>query len=112
MPLSGGGASGDAFVHQCPFRGSVEPRRARSVADGCAVLSGPVDAVVVDYSSSKLDVWERVHFDVLYKGDDWRGTAKGNRLESEMASVGAEVRYFPYTAHTSSTALRQILASR
>lgn len=71
-----------------------------------------VDAVVVDYSSSKLDVWERVHFDVLYKGDDWRGTAKGNRLESEMASVGAEVRYFPYTAHTSSTALRQILASR
>ncbi len=71
-----------------------------------------VDAVVVDFSSSKLDVWERVHFDVLFKGDDWRGTAKGDRLESEMATVGASVRYFPYTAHTSSTALRQILASR
>lgn len=71
-----------------------------------------VDAVVVDFSSSKLDVWQRVHFDVLFKGDDWRGTPKGDQLESEMASVGAGVHYFPYTAHTSSTALRQILATR
>ncbi|WP_415104479.1 adenylyltransferase/cytidyltransferase family protein [Micropruina sp.] len=71
-----------------------------------------VDAVVVDFSSSKLDVWERIQFDVLFKGDDWRGTAKGDRLESEMAAVGASVHYFPYTAHTSSTALRQILATR
>lgn len=71
-----------------------------------------VDAAVVDFSTSKLDVWRRVHFDVLFKGDDWRGTAKGDRLEAEMASVGASVRYFPYTAHTSSTALRQILAGR
>ncbi|MFT3970701.1 MAG: adenylyltransferase/cytidyltransferase family protein [Micropruina sp.] len=71
-----------------------------------------VDAVVVNFSSSKLDVWERVHFDVLFKGDDWRGTPKGDQLESEMSSVGAAVHYFPYTAHTSSTALRQILATR
>nr|WP_297108968.1 adenylyltransferase/cytidyltransferase family protein [Tessaracoccus sp.] len=71
-----------------------------------------VDAVVVDFSTSKLDVWDRVHFDVLFKGDDWKGTTKGDRLEKEMASVGASVQYFPYTAHTSSTALRQILAQR
>lgn len=71
-----------------------------------------VDAVVVDFSTSKLDVWDRVHFDVLFKGNDWQGTAKGDRLESEMASVGAAVHYFPYTSHTSSTSLRQILAAR
>ena len=40
------------------------------------------------------------------------GTPKGDRLESEMASVGAAVHYFPYTAHTSTTALRQVLATR
>ncbi|MFT4295314.1 MAG: adenylyltransferase/cytidyltransferase family protein [Micropruina sp.] len=71
-----------------------------------------VDAVVVDFSTSKLEVWDRVHFDVLFKGDDWRGTSKGDLLESEMSEVGASVHYFPYTAHTSSTALRQILAAR
>jgi glycerol-3-phosphate cytidylyltransferase len=71
-----------------------------------------VDDVVVDYSSNKLDVWRRIGFDVLFKGDDWRGTAKGDKLEADMATVGVAVRYFPYTAHTSSTQLRAMLADR
>ncbi len=71
-----------------------------------------VDEVVTDFSSRKLEVWERVRFDVLFKGDDWRGTAKGDRLEAEMATVGVRVCYFPYTAHTSSTLLRTLLADR
>jgi glycerol-3-phosphate cytidylyltransferase len=71
-----------------------------------------VDDVIVDYSSNKLDVWRRVGFDVLFKGDDWRGTAKGDKLEADMRTVGVSVRYFPYTAHTSSTQLRAMLAER
>ena len=73
---------------------------------------GLVDEVVADASSNKLLAWERVGFDVLFKGDDWRGTAKGDRLEAEMAQVGVELRYFPYTPHTSSTALRSVLDAR
>lgn len=73
---------------------------------------GLVDEVVADSSSNKLLAWERVGFDVLFKGDDWRGTAKGDRLEAEMAQVGVELRYFPYTPHTSSTALRSVLDAR
>src|SRR3712207_8169479 len=59
----------------------------------------------------KLDTWRDVRFDVIFKGDDWRGTAKGAKLERDFAAVGAEVRYFPYTMHTSSTALRRALAA-
>ncbi|WP_232547219.1 adenylyltransferase/cytidyltransferase family protein [Propioniciclava soli] len=68
-----------------------------------------VDDVVVDFSSDKREVWERVRFDVLFKGDDWKGTPKGERLEAAMESVGVTVFYFPYTAHTSSTVLRRVL---
>jgi glycerol-3-phosphate cytidylyltransferase len=71
-----------------------------------------VDEVVTDFSSNKLEVWARLRFDVLFKGDDWRGTAKGDKLEADMASVGVEVCYFPYTAHTSSSLLRALLAER
>ena len=71
-----------------------------------------VDRVVVDYSSNKIDAWRSHGFDVLFKGDDWRGTAKGDRLEEQMASVGVEVHYFPYTAQTSSTKLRALIAAR
>lgn len=71
-----------------------------------------VDEVVTDFASDKLDAWRRYQFDVIFKGDDWRGTAKGDKLERDMASVGVEVQYFPYTAHTSSSVLRSILAGR
>jgi glycerol-3-phosphate cytidylyltransferase len=72
---------------------------------------GIVDEVVVDFSINKLEVWKRVGFDVLFKGDDWRDTPKGRRLEAEMASVGVRVHYFPYTANTSSTELRRALSA-
>ena len=74
-----------------------------------------VDGVHVETVPDKLDVWKQVGFTHFFKGDDWRGTAKGERLEREFAEVGVTVVYFPYTAHTSSTRLRgalDALASR
>jgi len=68
-----------------------------------------VDEVVVETRPSKLEVWQEHPFDVIFKGDDWRGTPKGDRLERDFASVGVAVSYFPYTIHTTSTLLRAAL---
>jgi glycerol-3-phosphate cytidylyltransferase len=68
-----------------------------------------VDDVHAEVVPDKLDTWRAVGFDVIFKGDDWRGTEKGRRLERDFASVGVEVCYFPYTVHTSSTKLRRAL---
>ncbi|MGY1708526.1 adenylyltransferase/cytidyltransferase family protein [Geodermatophilus sp. SYSU D00758] len=70
-----------------------------------------VDAVHAETVPDKLVTWREVGFDVIFKGDDWRGTPKGDRLERDFATVGVQVRYFPYTVHTSSTALRRALAA-
>jgi glycerol-3-phosphate cytidylyltransferase len=70
-----------------------------------------VDQVHAEVVPDKLDTWREVRFDVIFKGDDWRGTPKGQRLERDFGAVGVEVRYFPYTVHTSSTALRRALAA-
>jgi glycerol-3-phosphate cytidylyltransferase len=69
-----------------------------------------VDRAVAEVVPAKVDTWQDVRFDVIFKGDDWRGTPKGDLLEAQMATVGVEVVYFPYTRHTSSTLLRQALA--
>ncbi|MBC7518783.1 MAG: adenylyltransferase/cytidyltransferase family protein [Microbacteriaceae bacterium] len=68
-----------------------------------------VDRAVAETMPDKLDTWRELQFDVFFKGDDWRGTERGLRLEREFEAVGVEVVYFPYTVHTSSTALRQAL---
>jgi glycerol-3-phosphate cytidylyltransferase len=70
-----------------------------------------VDRAVAEVVPEKLDTWSAVGFDVIFKGDDWRGTAKGDKLERDFATVGVRVVYLPYTAHTSSTMLRHVLSS-
>ena len=69
-----------------------------------------VDEAVAEVLPDKMATWERLRFDIFFKGDDWRGTLKGRELEARFAEVGVEVMYFPYTAHTSSTQLRLALS--
>jgi glycerol-3-phosphate cytidylyltransferase len=68
-----------------------------------------VDDAVEDNSRNKIEMWHQLRFDVIIKGDDWRGTEKGRRLEEEFADLDVEVFYLPYTVQTSSTMLRQAL---
>ncbi len=71
---------------------------------------GLVDATYTETTLDKRDAWRDVGFHRLFKGDDWKGTHKGEVLEQQMAEVGVEVVYFPYTVQTSSTTLRRALA--
>ncbi len=68
-----------------------------------------VDRVHAVTTCDRSELWNALRFNVLFKGDDWRGTEKGRSLEHDFAAVGVEVVYFPYTQTTSSTALRQTL---
>jgi len=70
-----------------------------------------VDDAVAEVVPDKLETWRQVGFTVFFKGDDWRGTARGLALERDFAAVGVEVVYFPYTIDTSSTALRAAIAA-
>ena len=72
---------------------------------------GIVDATYAEQTPDKLDAWREVGFHRLFKGDDWLATRKGAALERLVATVGAEVVYFPYTMHTSSTLLRRAIAA-
>ena len=69
-----------------------------------------VDQAYAEVVPDKLETWKILGFNVLFKGDDWRGTAKGEKLERDFAKVGVEIVYFPYTMHTSSSLLRRVLA--
>lgn len=68
-----------------------------------------VDEVVVQDDLDKFNAWKRYHYDILFVGDDWKGTDKWNKYERQLAEVGAKVMYFPYTKTTSSTLLTDVL---
>ena len=68
-----------------------------------------VDEVVTQENMDKLGAWKKYGFNVMFVGDDWKGTEKWNKIEAELKTVGAEVVYFPYTKGTSSTLINQTL---
>ena len=69
-----------------------------------------VDEVVPQTSYDKMEAWNNLKFDKMFVGDDWKGSDQWNTIEDEFAQVGVEIIYFPYTTHTSSTILRDILS--
>lgn len=68
-----------------------------------------VDAAFPAMTNDKVEIWKDLRFNVLFKGDDWQGTEKGDRLERDFAALGVDVVYLPYTLSTSSSALRRTL---
>lgn len=68
-----------------------------------------VDKVVPQTSMDKFAAWERLHFDRLFHGNDWKGTDMYNEVEEKLNAVGVEVVYFQHTKGTSSTLLRDKL---
>jgi glycerol-3-phosphate cytidylyltransferase len=56
-----------------------------------------VDLAPPATTNDKVEIWRRLRFDILFKGDDRRGTEKASRLERDLAAVGVEIVYVPYT---------------
>lgn len=68
-----------------------------------------VDEVVPQTSMDKFAAWEKLKFDVIFHGDDWKGSKMYDEIERKFKNVGVDMVFFPYTKGTSSTILGQVL---
>lgn len=68
-----------------------------------------VDEVVPQTSMNKVEFLKKRHFDVMFHGDEWKGTELYNRYEKEFAEYGARIEYLTHTEGISSTLLREKL---
>ncbi|MFI3293769.1 MAG: adenylyltransferase/cytidyltransferase family protein [Rikenellaceae bacterium] len=62
-----------------------------------------VDEVVTQESMDKMAAWENLHFDVMFHGDEWKGSELYNKYEMEFAKVDAKIIYLPHTDGICST---------
>ena len=68
-----------------------------------------VDAAVPQYDMDKLTACKKLGARFLFVGDDWHGTEKWKRYETEFAKEGITIVYFPYTKGVSSTKITEAL---
>ncbi len=68
-----------------------------------------VDKAVVNRFRDKMKLWELYHFDVIFIGDDWKGTERWIRFEEELSKIGVDVVYVPYTKGISTTQIKKMI---
>lgn len=65
-----------------------------------------VDRAEINRFRDKMRLWELYHFDVVFIGDDWKGTKRWNNFEKILAGLGVDVIYVPYTRGVSTTDIK------
>lgn len=68
-----------------------------------------VDEVVPQVNMDKLEFLKSRHFDVMFHGDEWKGTELYDKYELEFSKFGAKIEYLAHTDGISSSLLRQKL---
>lgn len=71
-----------------------------------------VDKVVPQTNMDKMQAAIDNNINVMFVGDDWKGTEKWNKIEQDLSTIGKDgvkVVYLPHTDGISSSILRDIL---
>lgn len=65
-------------------------------------------AELVDFATTddKMLAQERFGFDVLFSGDDWKGSERYARTEEQFAAIGVSIEYLPYTKGISTSGIK------
>ncbi len=69
-----------------------------------------VDEVVVittEEVEDKMLALKKYKFDVLFSGDDWKGTPRYEKTEEQFKTLGASIEYLPYTQGVSTTDIKK-----
>ena len=63
--------------------------------------------VDIETTNDKMLALEKFHFDVLFSGDDWKGSDRYKKTEQQFAQLGAAIEYFPYTKGISTSQIKE-----
>jgi len=98
------GVNSDELVEQYKKKKPIESLEDRMDIVGSIKY---VDMVVKNDTLDKIDALKKYGFDVIFIGDDWKGSERWTKTEQELKQYGVDVVYIPYTKGISSTVIRQ-----
>ena len=65
-----------------------------------------VDLAIPQDHLDKFVMWKKLKFDVMFIGDDWYDTERFRNFEDELAEVGVQIIYLPYTDGVSTSLIK------
>lgn len=64
------------------------------------------EKVDISITNDKMLAWEQFGFDVLFSGDDWKGTERYLKTEEQFKEIGVSIEYLPYTKGISTSGIK------
>ena len=68
-----------------------------------------VDEAVPQTSMNKMEAWEKLRFEAMFHGSDWKGSSLYDDYEKAFREAGVELVFLPHTEGVSSTELAKKL---
>lgn len=103
------GVSTDEIVKEYKHKTPIIPYSERAAIVGAIKY---VDKVVPQRSMDKMLAWNELKFDVVFHGDDWKGSSMYDEIEVKLANVGCDMVFLPHTQGTSSTEISRKLQEK
>lgn len=66
-----------------------------------------VDEVVAQTSMDKLDAYQKLKFDALFHGSDWKNSDMYNKIVEDFSKYNVDVVFLPHTEGINSTLIRE-----
>lgn len=68
------------------------------------------ELVTIEETNDKMLAIEKFQFDVLFSGDDWKGSERYLKTEEQFKQYGASIEYLPYTQGISTSQIKEDLS--
>ncbi len=65
------------------------------------------ELVDIETTNDKMLALNRFKFDVLFSGDDWKGSERYLKTEEQFAPFNVKIEYLPYTQGVSTTDIKE-----
>ncbi len=69
------------------------------------------ELVDIPTTNDKLLAHNRFGFDVLFSGDDWKGSERYKKTEEQFSEIGVTIEYLPYTTGISTTGIKSKIST-
>lgn len=103
---------GDDYVTQIKHKTPIFSEEERLRIIGALKCVDEVSKISIEEIDDKMLALKRFHFDVLFSGDDWKGSERYNRTEQQFAELGVSIEYFSYTQGVSTSQLKEKIKTK
>ena len=103
---------GDDYVTQIKHKTPVIEENDRIRIISALKCVDEVSKITIEEIDNKVLAWQRFKFDVLFSGDDWKGSERYMKTEQAFKDLGVSIEYLPYTHGISTSQIKDKLKKK